>query len=88
MDLRDIKLRKIKKQVDGFSSQLNDIVPYEPVNTVFNADGSITETYVSGLIKTTTFNSDGSITEVYSEPINKTKTITFSADGSITEVVA
>ena len=34
-------------------------------NTVFNADGSITETFVGEktITKTTTFNSDGSISE-------------------------
>jgi hypothetical protein len=59
----------------------------ESVTTTFNADGSITETYGDGMIKTTTFNSGGSITEVYSSPINKTKTTTFNSDGSISEVI-
>ena len=40
----------------------------EKLTTVFNADGSITETFVGEktIVKTTTFNSDGSITEVLS----------------------
>lgn len=56
--------------------------------TVFNEDGSITETG-DGWEKQTVFNADGSITESYtSEENGETKTITklttFNADGSIT----
>jgi hypothetical protein len=68
------------------ASQLADNT-HQNVTTVFNSNGSISETFASGLTKTTTFNSNGTITEVYSAPINKTKTITFNSDGSISEVV-
>jgi hypothetical protein len=75
----------IASQVESLSSSLAQNM-YQPINTVFNSDGTIVETYLNGMTKTTTFNSDESITEVYSAPINKTKTITFNSDGSITEV--
>lgn len=55
--------------------------------TVFNADGSITETYDDG-VKTTTFNPDGSITETFAGEKTITKTTTFNADGSISEVIS
>ncbi len=56
--------------------------------TVFNADGSITQTNLDGDIDKTTFNSDGSITEVFTSGTqNITKTTTFNSDGSISEVV-
>ena len=57
-------------------------------NTVFNADGSITETS-GNLSKTTIFNSDGSITEelkcTYGTII---KTTVFNSDNSISEVIS
>jgi hypothetical protein len=56
--------------------------------TVFNADGSITETNGSGQTLTTTFNSDGSITETFVGEKTLTKTTTFKADGSIEEVIS
>ena len=56
--------------------------------TVFNADGSITETNADGDIKTTVFNSDGSITETFVGEKTITKTTTFNSDGSITEVIS
>lgn len=62
-------------------------------NTVFNADGSITETG-DGWRRVTTFNSDGSITEVYTSTDADTgavsvvtKKTTFNADGSITSAI-
>ena len=56
--------------------------------TVFNTDGSITETNGDGDVKVTVFNSDGSITETFtSGAISIVKTTTFNADGSITEVL-
>jgi diaminopimelate epimerase len=56
--------------------------------TVFNSDGSITETNGNGQTLTTTFNSDGSITERFVGEKTITKTITFKADGSIGEVIS
>jgi len=61
----------------------------ESCTTVFNADGSITETY-SDRIKTTEFETDGTITETLSDlngTAYATKTVTFNSDGSITESV-
>lgn len=56
--------------------------------TVFNADGSITETNTVGDVKQTTFNADGSITEVFtSDGISISKQTTFNSDGSISEVL-
>ncbi len=63
---------------------------FEAKTTVFNDDGSITETDGSGYVKKTTFNSDGSITETLSgsdSTLIATKTTTFHSDGSITEEV-
>ena len=64
-----------------------------PVTTVFNADGSITETYTDGYKKETTFDSETQITEklyyrkksTAAYTLYATKRITFNADGSITE---
>lgn len=58
-----------------------------PAATVFNADGSITKTYISGLVVTTTFVGN-TVVDTYGVPVSKTKTTTFNADGSITESVA
>ena len=56
--------------------------------TVFNSDGSITETGSDGSTKVTTFG-DGVITEVYQAgALTATKTTTFNADGSITESIS
>ena len=57
-------------------------------DTVFNADGSITETNSKGETLTTTFNSDGSITETFAGEKTITKTTTFNADNSISEVIS
>lgn len=59
-----------------------------PSSTAFNTDGSIVETYNSGLVVTTTFNTDGSITEVYGAPVSQTKTTVFNSNGTITETVS
>lgn len=56
-------------------------------NTVFNADGSITETNSKGEKLTTVFNADGSITETFVGEKTIRKTTTFNADGSIVEVI-
>lgn len=57
-------------------------------NTVFNSDGSITETNANGEVLTTTLNSDGSITEVFVGKKTITKTTIFNADGSVSEVIS
>ena len=57
--------------------------------TVFNVDGSITETNQDGDTKVTVFNPDGSITETFtSGTMSITKTTTFNVDGSIGEEVS
>lgn len=56
--------------------------------TVFNANGSITETNSKGETLTTTFNDDGSITEIFVGKKTITKNTTFNSDGSITEVIS
>ena len=56
--------------------------------TVFNDDGSITETNGKGETLTTVFNTDGSITETFKGSKTIVKTTTFNNDGSITEAIA
>lgn len=56
--------------------------------TVFDTNGSITETNGSGHTLTTTFNSNGTITEKFVGEKTLTKTTTFNADGTITEVIS
>ena len=56
--------------------------------TVFNADGSITETNAKGEKLTTVFNADGSITETFVGSKTIVKTTVFNTDGSITEVIS
>lgn len=53
----------------------------DSITTAFNADGSITETYANGLVKTTVMNANGSITESFSGLFTQTKTTTFTATG-------
>lgn len=56
--------------------------------TVFNADGSIGESYQDGSTKKTVFNTDGSISEIFTAGTQTmTKKTTFNADGSISEVI-
>lgn len=56
--------------------------------TVFNSDGSITETNGDSDTKVTVFNTDESITETFtSGSISIAKKTTFNADGSISEVM-
>ena len=55
--------------------------------TVFNTDGTITETNAAGHTKTTAFNADGSIMETFVGTKTIMKKTTFNADGSITEVI-
>ena len=56
--------------------------------TVFNSNGSITETNGKGETLTTTFNSNGSITETFVGSKTITKTTSFGSDGKITEVIS
>ena len=57
-------------------------------NTVFNADGSITETNGKVEVLTTVFNDDGSITETFVGGKTITKTTTFNTDGIMSEVIS
>ncbi len=70
--------RKAMMALQGFAA----------MTTVFNSDGSITETNELGQTKKTTFNADGSITETFTGEKTITKTTTFNKDGSITEVIS
>ena len=56
--------------------------------TVFNADGSITETNGKGEKLTTKFNANGTITQTFVGTKTITKTTTFNANGSISEVIS
>lgn len=56
--------------------------------TVFNANGSITETNGNGETLTTTFNADGSITETFVGSKTITTTTTFNDDGSIINTIS
>lgn len=60
---------------------------FEENTTVFNDDGSITETNALSETKVTTFNSDGSISEVFTnkDGLQIGKKTLFNSDGSITE---
>lgn len=56
--------------------------------TVFNSDGSITETNSLGQTLTTVFNADGSVTETLSGEKTISLKTTFNSDGSISEVLS
>ena len=56
--------------------------------TVFNADGSITETNSKGQTKTTSFEDEGTVKEVFVCEKTITKITTFNDDGSISEVIS
>lgn len=58
---------------------------FEPIDTTFNPDGSITETNSEDHTYTVRFNNDGSITETFVGKKTITKTTIFNEDGSITE---
>jgi hypothetical protein len=55
--------------------------------TVFNDDGSITETNSKGETLRVVFNADGSITETFVGEKTLVKTTRFNSDGTISEVV-
>lgn len=57
-------------------------------NTVFNGDGSITETNDNEEVLTTRFNEDGTISETFVGEKTITKTTIFNVDGSIAEVLS
>lgn len=61
---------------------------FENRNTVFNDDGSISETNYKNETLTTVFNDDGSITETFIGEKTIVKTTRFNDDGSITEEVS
>lgn len=65
-----------------------EIQGFQAKNTVFNDDGSITETNEDGHTLTTVFNGDGSITETFTGEKTITKTTEFNNDGSISEVIS
>lgn len=56
--------------------------------TVFNDDGSITETNGKGETLRIVFNADGSITETFVGEKTLVKTTRFNSDGTISEVVS
>lgn len=68
-------------------SNLMAVQGFESKTTVFNTDGSITETNADGNTLTTTFNTDGSITEKFVGEKTITKTTVFNIDGSIKEEI-
>ena len=69
-------------------ANLMAIQGFEAKTTVFNSNGSITETNGKGETLTTTFNSDGSITEKFVGSKTITKKTSFNADGTISEVIS
>lgn len=77
------------RAMDGLADVIFPTQLGESCTTVFNDDGSITETY-SDRIKRTVFRADGSIYEVLSTTGGTnyaTKTTIFNSDGSITETI-
>jgi len=65
------------------------LLKHEPVSTVVNADGSITDTYgLSGVTCTTTFPANGSIVETFSAPISKTRNTTFDSNGNPSQTLS
>jgi|GEM_PF-3004907 len=83
--IKNNALGDVAKAIPGLDYEIG----YIGKTTVFNADGTITETFANGLVKLTTFVSDSVITEQYTfEGVSRTKTTTFNADGSITETIA
>lgn len=56
--------------------------------TVFNTDGSITETNSKGETLTTVFNDDGTITQKFVGKKTITKTTIFNTNGGISEVIS
>lgn len=61
----------------------------EASETVFNSDGSVTETYNTGVLLTT-FLANGNVVETFTGNSGQiiTKTTIFNSDGSIREVIS
>jgi len=72
-----------KDKLDNIDTAQDDVVS---CNTVFNEDGSITETLGNGKVKQTTFGNDGSITQKITNAAGTVITLktVFNDDGSIT----
>lgn len=72
------------------SASFDNVEGFYPKRTVFNSDGSITETLSSlGATKRTVFNSNGSITETWTDSGKTlTKQTVFNSDGSIVSTIA
>lgn len=69
-------------------ANLMAIQGFQAQTTIFNQDGSITQTNGVNQTLTTIFNNDGSITETFIGDKTITKTTTFNDDGSISEVIS
>ena len=77
----------IVKSVGGGSAKSDAIVA---VDTVFNDDGSITETYESGKVVTTTFPFENQVVETKVEngkTTTRTTTISEDEEGNLIEVI-
>ena len=62
---------------------------FQATTTVFNSNGSITETNSKNETLQTVFNANGSITQTFTAGSQViTKTTTFNEDGSISEVIS
>ena len=75
----------LTRKVTFFSSVMQE------KETTFNSDGSISETFENGNVKTTVFNSDGTIGETLRNSggdLLKSKTTTFNGDTISEEVTA
>lgn len=68
-------------------ANLMAIQGFQATKTVFNTNGSITQTNGENHTLTTVFNTDGSITETFVGEKTISKKTTFNSDGSITEVL-
>ena len=80
---------QIRDDLDVVTDRLNNLdTGLSNKTTVFNADGSITET-TADEVKTFIFNSDGTITETtVKNGTTVVKTTYFDADGTIREVIS
>lgn len=68
-------------------SNLMAIQGFDTTETVFNDDGSITQTNSRGETLTVIFNDDGSITETFVGEKTISKTTKFDENGKITEEI-
>lgn len=86
-DKIDEKLEEINKDVEKAKRDAILIASgMSGSTTVFNADGSITETFIDGREEITQFNDDGTILKdgYTDDTLSFTETTTFNTDGSIT----